>query len=140
MIYLFDTCAISEFILPAPNPKVIQALSSILDEDAGISAMSIGEVLFGIERLPQGARKQRYTRWYNDWLIPAFAGRIMPMDFAVMQRWGKLVADNEGAGWTMEVEDSLIGAVALTHDLTVVTRNSKDFAHSGVRIYDPWKE
>jgi toxin FitB len=139
MPFLYDTCAISEFVQERPNPKVIAYLSSLPNQETFISAMTVGEILYGIGLLPQSSRRQRLMDWYTHQVLPSFQGRILPQDFAVMERWGPLVAALQLRGVRMAVKDSLIAACALNADLTLITRNDADFAHCGVRIVNPWK-
>jgi toxin FitB len=139
MAFLYDTCTVSEFVQAMPNAKVIAYLSSLPNHQTYISAVSIGEILFGIELLPPSAKRRRLEEWYAHELLPAYTGRILPNDLAVMQCWGPLMASLQRRGFQMGIKDSLIAACALQADLTVITRNDSDFAHCGVRIVNPWK-
>ncbi len=139
MAYLFDTCALSEFIQKKPNQKVIDYLGSLPNQDTFISVTSSGEILFGIELLPSSTRRSRLMDGYSQWVLPSFHGRILANDLAMMQRWGPLMAGLQRRGFRMQYKDSLIAACALATDLTLITRNDSDFVHSGVRIINPWK-
>jgi predicted nucleic acid-binding protein len=138
MPYLIDTCALSEMVQAKPNPKVTGYLAALPNLESFISAMSIGEILYGIELLPPSAKRKRLEGWYADWVLPHFRGRILPNDLAVMERWGPLVAALEHRGLKMPLKDSLIAACALAADLTVITRNEGDFSHCGVAVINPW--
>jgi toxin FitB len=139
MPYLYDTCTVSEFMQATPNVKVTNYLSALPNHETYISAMSIGEILYGIELLPQSAKRRRLEDWYAHELTPAFDGRILPNDLAVMERWGPLAASLERRGFKMAIKDSLIAACALQANLTLITRNDSDFAHCGIKIVNPWK-
>lgn len=67
-----------------------------------------------------------------------FKGRILPLDAGVMLTWGELTARLEKAGRTLPAIDSLVPALALHHQLHLVTRNEKDFLGTGVQIINPW--
>ena len=72
--------------------------------------------------------------WLDDYVIPAFSGRILAIDTAVAQRCAKLHVPDPGAE-----RDTLIAATALVHGMTIVTRNVMDFEHTGVKILNPWE-
>jgi predicted nucleic acid-binding protein len=139
MAFLFDTCAVSEPTQKSPNPRVLSFISGVHASDAFISAITIAEIWKGIELLPSSKRRTRLENWFEKDLLPGFDGRMLPCDVIVAQRLGSLTASLIRGGWTMPAFDSCIAATALTHDLTLVTRNESDFAHSGVRILNPWK-
>ena len=139
MAFLLDTCAISELVQANPNAAVVGYLSALPDAESFISAISVGEVLYGIELLPISAKRRRLEEWYANWVLPHFRGRILPNDLGVMERWGPMMAGLERRGLKMSIKDSLIAACALAGDLTVITRNEADFAHCGVKMIKPWK-
>lgn len=99
-----------------------------------ISVISIGEIRFGVERLPAGGSKVRLQTWLAD-VTAMFAGRILPVDLTVCERWGYMRAE---LGRSLSVSDALIGATALVHGLAVATRNEHHFATFGVRVVNPW--
>lgn len=133
-MFILDTMVVSEDIKVRPNPKVRAWLRSTAPELQYLSVVSVGEIRFGIGRLPPGASKQRLETWYAA-LIPFFRGRFLHVDITVAQRWGHLRAE---IGRSLSAADSLIGATALAHDLTIVTRNERHFADFGVRVVNPW--
>lgn len=139
MPFLYDTCAVSEFMQTKPDAKVIAYLSALPNLETYICAMSIGEILHGIELMAVSAKRKRLEEWYVNWILPSCAGRILGMDLAVMERWGPMMAGLERRGLKMSIKDSLIAACALAGDLTVITRNEADFAHCGVKLINPWK-
>ncbi len=75
----------------------------------------------------------------NDLLI-RFEGRILPLETRILLRWGKLIGKLERQGKKLAVMDGLLAATALTHDLIFVTRNTADFVHTGIRLFNPWEE
>lgn len=139
MPYLLDTCALSEMLQAKPNPKAIAYLAALPKLESFVSAMSIGELRYGIDLLPISAKRKRLEEWYATWVLPSFRSRILPHDLTVMERWGALVASLERRGLKMPLQDSIIAACALNANLTLITRNDADFAHCGVRIVNPWK-
>jgi tRNA(fMet)-specific endonuclease VapC len=138
MIYLLDTCAISELVAPHPNPNVVDWIDGIDEDRLFLSGITIGEVKKGIEKLADSERRPALREWLEDDLLPRFSDRILPIDIAVMLVWGKLASDLEKRGRPMPAIDSLIAATCLYGGLGLVTRNENDFDHSGVEIVNPW--
>lgn len=79
-------------------------------------------------------------RWLEAELRPWFAGRILPVDEAVADRWGALDGERQLEGAALNTADGLIAATALEHGLTLVTRNVKHFRGLGLKILNPWEE
>lgn len=138
MRYLLDTSVISEFRKTAPNPAVLDWLNQIEPETVYLSVITVGELQKGIERLDAGPRKGALQAWLAEDLPARFAGRIVVLDIDVLRTWGTLLARLERSGKVMPVIDALIAATALHGGFTLVTRNVADFAHSGVKVHNPW--
>ena len=85
-------------------------------------------------------RRDHLRQWLENTLRPWFAGRILPVSEAICERWGMLDGQCQLRGMTLSAPDGLIAATALEHDLTLVTRNVKDFTGLGVAIVNPWLE
>lgn len=135
MSYLLDTNVLSELRRRSPHPTVV---SWITHRPAGtlfLSVLTLGEIRKGVESLANPARRLPLIDWLETELPAFFAGRILPVDLGVADRWGHLVAR---AGRPLPAIDSLLAATALQHRLTLVTRNLKDVAGLGVDVLDPW--
>jgi len=137
-MFLLDTNVVSELRkirLGRADNNVVQWADSVDVVDLYLSAITVQELEMGVllvERRdpPQGAV---FRSWLESHVLPAFAGRILPVDTAVAQRCAALhVPDPRPA------MDSLIAATALVHGMTLVTRNVADFQLSGVTIINPW--
>ena len=137
MNYLLDTCVLSELVKLSPNEKVIDWLNATLDEKLFLSVITIGEIRKGLTKLPESKKKTSLTNWLNT-LIEDYQTRIYEINLTVAENWGIIQGLAEKSGNPIASVDSLIAAVAYTYNLTLVTRNEKDFAHSNVPILNPW--
>jgi predicted nucleic acid-binding protein len=119
------------------NPKVKAFTDGIDPEDMYISSISIGEISYGMEKLPAGKKKHDLAIWLYSKLPEWFNGRIIPLDTDVMTEWGRIRAH---AARTMPVVDMMIAAAAITHHMTLLTRNVKDFDDvEGLMLINPWE-
>lgn len=135
--FLLDTNVISELVRPRPEPKV-KAWVAATDEDLlYLSVLTFGEIRKGIAALKDASRGVRLETWLEGDLAVRFAGRILAIDRAVAGRWGRLGAQ-AGSKSPLPVIDGLLAATALHHNLTLVTRNTKDVAETGVPVFNPW--
>lgn len=138
MSYLLDTCVISEFVRRKPAESVIRWLDGQDEEQLFISAITIGVLRRGIERLPESVRRTELVEWFEGKFFRRFDQRILANTAEIMQTWGCHCARMEKAGRPLPVMDSLIIATALYHRLIVVTRNTADFLPGGVEVVNPW--
>jgi len=136
--YLLDTNIPSELIRPRPEPLVSTWLERQNDLHLYLSVVTIGELRKGLTLLPSGKKRALLEGWLESRLLPWFEGRILPISLAIANRWGAMDGEEQLRGNPLNTADGLIAATALEHDLTVVTRNVKDFARLGVSILNPW--
>ncbi len=139
MSYLIDTHVASQPIRPKPSPDVLSWLESVPDEALHLSVLSIGEMRDGVERMKASTKKRERLRVWLEQDIPDwFEGRILPVDMAVADRWGRLISERRAIGKPLPAVDSLLAATALVHGLRLVTRNTKDFDVAGLEVVNPW--
>jgi predicted nucleic acid-binding protein len=136
--FLLDTNVVSEWTKPRPNPGVIEWLTQVEEDEVFLSVVTFAELRHGIERLPAGARRRRLDEWLRSELPLRFEGRIAPIDGAVADEWGRVVAQREASGRPIQAMDALIAATAQVHSLTLVTRNASDFQASLKAVLNPW--
>ncbi len=139
MSFLIDTNVISEAVRPRPNQAVLNWIAGQEKSRLNISAVTVGEVRRGIERLQSGTKKAHLQNWLEE-LRFKFSGRILPLTEETFSIWGKMFVGFETRGLVRPVLDSLMEATALEHDLILVTRNVKNFQDSSVTILNPWEE
>lgn len=135
MSYLVDTNVLSELRRRDPDANVVRWMADRPATTLHLSVLTVGELRKGVEGMAEGARKRRLLDWLEIELPMFFAGRILPVDAAVADRWGRLLAQ---AGRPLPAIDSLLAATALAHGLTLITRNLGDFQHPDLRVLDPW--
>ena len=136
--FLLDTNVLSEFARTGePNRYVDRWLKTTGEESLFASVLTFAEIR-GIELLPAGKRRTHLEQWQDD-LVAAFEMRLFPVTKAIADRWAVLSAQTQRKGVTLANIDGLIAATALEHNLTLVTRNVKDFAGVEAPLFDPWK-
>ena len=130
---------VSEAMKPRPDQRAATWLESQAPANCYVSALTIGEISFGIARLPTpGTQRDDLHRWLHAVLIPGFADRIINFDIDAAVAWGELLAASRERGTTLPIIDAQIAAIAKTRKLTLVTRNTRHFAELGIDIIDPW--
>ena len=134
MKWLLDTNALSELTKPSPFAGLLDWLEANEPETA-ISAISVGEMVAGVERLPEGKKRRTLERALK-FLREDYAGKILDFTEGVAVEWGRLVAEARKRGRNLSVLNSQIEATAIHFGLTVVTRNSADFFHP---VFNPWE-
>ena len=137
MNYLLDTCVISELVKPSPNAGVVDWLNGTPTERLNLCVITIGEIRRGLTKLPDTKRKDRLTNWLNT-LLEDYQNRIYPISLTVAENWGIIQGNAEKNGRPMSTLDSLIAAIAYTHNLVLITRNERDFEASNLPIQNPW--
>jgi toxin FitB len=135
MSYLLDTNVVSETIRRTPNKTALAWLEQIPGEALFVSVLTLGEIRKGIEALADRKRREKLRLWLDQELPRWFEGRVLPVDLAVADRWGRLLAE---AGRPVPTIDSLLAATALHHDLALVTRNARDFDYPGLEVINPF--
>jgi predicted nucleic acid-binding protein len=133
--WLLDTNVLSELARREPEPAVIAFLESA--EPAFVSAVSLHELRFGIERLSAGRRREELRRWLME-LETVYADAIIAVGVDEADQAARLRAGAAHRGRALHLADGLIVGTAVRHGLTVVTRDEGDFAELPVRVVNPW--
>lgn len=136
--FLLDTNVVSEWTRLRPNPGVVEWLAQVEEDEVFLGVATIAELRRGMERLPAGERRRRLDEWLRNDLALRFEGRIIGVDGAIADEWGRMIARRETRGRPMGAMDALVAATARVHDLTVVTRNATDFQGSVKTVLNPW--
>jgi len=133
MAYLLDTNVISELRKPNPHGAVVAWIQEIPEPALFVAAITIGEIQAGIEitRTQDPAKAGEIEGWLNELVRTQ---HVIPADAAIFRRWARLMHGRPDH----HLEDALIAATALTHDLTVATLNLKEFEPFGVGLINPF--
>jgi predicted nucleic acid-binding protein len=139
-MYLLDTNVVSELRKSRQglaDREVTKWASRIAADNQYLSAVTLEELEIGVLRLERRDPLQgsNLRAWMNDLVLPTFAGRILPVDIAVVQRSARLHVPNP-----CPIRDGFIAATALVHGMTIVTRNVADFESTGATVLNPWQE
>lgn len=133
-MYLLDTNIISELRKIKPHGAVLAWLENIPDTELFLSAVTLGEIQAGIEiTRDQDVLKANMIEKWADQVAKAY--NVLPMNTAIFRLWAKLMHRQSDTVY----EDAMIAATALTHRLTVVTRNVRDFTRFDVSIFNPFE-
>jgi predicted nucleic acid-binding protein len=136
-MWLLDTVALCEPGKPRPNPSVLEWFSNQYEDELHTSTVCLGEIWYGAERLPPGRQRDLLRSFAERGVEERFGSRLHAFDALAAKAWGEMMIY---AGRTLPTADSMIAATALAHDLTVVTRNVRDFGGLGVRVICPWED
>jgi toxin FitB len=137
--YLLDTNVISESVRPRPDAGVSRWLTEADEDTLYLSVLSIAEISQGVEKIPEGPRKQALEEWLRDSLVERFESRLLPVDREISLAWGRLMAGASRKGISLGVMDGFFAATALVSGLTLVTRNVRHFERLEIQLLNPWK-
>ena len=135
---VLDTNVISEIFRPRPEPRVIAWLESLTDGVA-ITTITMAELLAGVRRLPGRRRKADLEMVIDSAILPYRGTRsLLAFDEAAAPEYAEVLAVREDAGLPISMADAQIAAICRVHRAVCATRNTKDFAQTGVELVDPW--
>ncbi len=133
-MFLLDTNVVSELRKPRPSPNVVEWLEATDDVNLYLSAVTMGELQAGIEltRAQDKTKALEIEKWADE---VAASYNMLSMDAECFRVWAKLMHRKSDTVY----EDAMIAATALVHQMTVVTRNVRDFAQFGVPVLNPFE-
>jgi toxin FitB len=137
--FLLDTNVISEVVKTKPDPGVTQWIEATDESLLYLSVLTLGEIRKGISSLPEAKRRMTLEAWLDRDLVLRFSGRILPIDQAVADRWGRLAGGAAARRSPLPVVGGLLAATALHYDLTLVTRDTKHLEATRTAFFDPWR-
>jgi len=137
---VLDTNVVSELMRPARSAAVLAWLSAQREVDhLFVTTISVAEVLYGIELLPQGKRRDGLASQADSMFTQDLAGRVLPFDETAARIFPLLAAARRKQGRPIEFFDAQIAAIVRAQGATLATRNTDDFEGCGVRLVNPWE-
>lgn len=133
-----DTNVLSEPLKQRPDERVLDWLEGLEDE-AVVTAVTVGELLTGVRALPEGRRRTDLLEAI-ELTLQTFAGSVLPYDDVAARRYSLLQETRRRAGRPLAVEDGMIAAICLTHGAALATRNTTDFEGLDLDTVDPWSD
>lgn len=134
---VLDTNVVSEALRREPDPRVVAWLRGHPDEFA-ITSITVAEVLAGLQRLPEGRRRQQLCSAFEAALRPYRESRVLPFDASAATEYAVVVGERSSRGRPISTADAQIAAICRSREAACATRNIKDFVHTGVSLIDPW--
>ena len=138
--WLLDTNVLSELRRSKPEARVLTFIASQPLDRLYTSTVTLAEIRFGIELVGDAGRRAELSEWLTHKVRPMFEGRILAVSEDVMFKWRLLVEEGRKAGHTFSQPDLIIAATALHHGVTVVSRDTSDYARARVPVFNPWTD
>ncbi len=135
---VLDTNVLSELMRRRPAARVVGWVDEQDASALAITAVTAAELLYGVARLADGARKTELAAAVDALVREDFAGRVLPFDVGAATQYAELVAKRERQGRPISVSDGQIAGICRHHGVALATRNVRDFEAAGVALIDPW--
>jgi predicted nucleic acid-binding protein len=136
--WLLDTSVLSEIRRPRPHRRVVGFVAEQPLELLYVSTVTLAEIRFGIELVPEANRRAELHAWLMHKVRPLFAHRVLEITEDVLFTWRLLVEEGRKSGHTYSQPDLFIAATALRHGLTVVSRDTREYERAGAPVVNPW--
>jgi len=138
--WLLDTNVLSELRRPRPESRVTTFIAAQSLDRLYVSTVTFAEIRFGIEVVADANRRAQLNEWLTHKVRPMFDGRVLAVNEDIMFKWRLLVEDGRKAGHTFSQPDLIIAATALHHGLTMVSRDTSDYARARIPFLNPWTD
>ncbi|WP_129779462.1 type II toxin-antitoxin system VapC family toxin [Peristeroidobacter soli] len=136
--WLLDTNVLSELRRPRPERKVVAFVASQPLDLFHISVVTLAEIRFGIELVPDAGRRSELMDWLSHKVRPMFERRALVVCEDVMFKWRLMVEEGRKSGHTYSQPDLIIAATGQHHGLTVVSRDTAEYTKARVPVFNPW--
>ena len=140
MRWLLDSNVVSNSVRDRPDAAVSHWIAGAPRAETAISIVTLAELWDGATSVSDEARRRHLTNWVENEVTPIFEHRTLPLTRDVLVDWLQLNRALRTRRITRDPSDMLIVATARTHNLTLVTRNVREFANTGIIVYDPWRD
>lgn len=135
---ILDTDVLSELVRPDPEPNVVAWLDSLPAAEVATTAITAAELLYGVARLPDGRRRAAFAETIDAMIKEDFRGRVEPFDGLAAEQYATVVVGREHKGRPISMADAQIAAICRARRATLATRNTDDFADTGIGLINPW--
>jgi predicted nucleic acid-binding protein len=135
--WLLDTNVVSEAVKPKADRNVVSWIANQAPEDLAISVLTLAEIREGIDSSESEAKRRSLGKWL-DATADLFRERTLSLDQAILVDWLNLSRRMVRQRMTRQAPDLLLASTARVHNLSVATRNTRDFANTGITVYNPW--
>ena len=135
---VLDTNVVSELMRAEPDAKVVRWLDAQQPDLLWLTSINVAELLYGLARLPDGARKRALAQAMASMLEQDFAGRILSFDVEAATVFASLAAERESMGQPVSQADAQIASICLVHQAQLATRNTRHFEGLGLVLLNPW--
>lgn len=135
---ILDTNVVSELMKSAPDEHVAAWMGRQQMLHLATTSITVGEIQFGIRLLPSGKRRKELEEDFATFISRGFQGRVLPFEDTAAFAYGELAAQHKKKGRHVDAVDLMIAAIAKASNAAIATRNTKDFAHCGLKLIDPW--
>lgn len=132
-----DTNVVAELMRPEPNKLVRRWSLALPSDESYTTAITLAEILYGIERLPAGRRKDLLRTTAAD-VFAIFGDRVLPFDADAAAHYPLIVEGRERLGRAIDGFDAQIASICRVGRAVLATRNVRDFEHTGIELVDPW--
>ena len=136
---VLDTNVVSELMRPLPSMSLVDWVRAHSERDLYTTSITLAEISYAIERLPEGRRKELLRTTAED-VFNAFEEHVLPFDAKAALRYATIVSDRDHAGPPIDGFDAQIAAICRARQATLATRNLKDFQGTGIDVIDPWQQ
>lgn len=135
---VLDTNVLSELMRPQPDERVVAWLKQQTRSNLFTTAVTRGEMLYGVLILPDGRRRTRMHQEVEAIFAVDMAGRVLPYDEAAADAHAAISAARRTQGRPVDQSDAMIAGIARSHGAMLATRNVRDFEGCGIALIDPW--
>jgi predicted nucleic acid-binding protein len=138
-VIILDTNVLSELSRQAPSKEVLSWLDAQPADEIATTAVTVGEILYGVARLPDGRRKTELAQAVQGMVDDDLRGRVEPFDVTAAAHYAAIVSGREKIGRPISTADAQIASICRKLQATLATRNTRDFEDAGIDVIDPWQ-
>jgi toxin FitB len=137
---VLDTNVVSELMKPQTNERVLGWVDAQAQDELFMTAVTVGEVLYGIARLPDGKRRSELRAAADETFDIDFIDHVLAFDKAAAEHYGHVVSQRERSGRPISLADAMIASICLSYSASLATRNIADFEGVGLELINPWDD